>query len=323
MTRRYVLVVLLVVGVLTACTSDSSEPVELPTRVVVATLPPLEASNPSPIFSVEPATLSPTESIDVALTPSAEVTAENTAEPEPLTPVPSNTITNTPTREPTATPTETTEPIAVSFLAELALELTIVLPTDRPHVTNTPIVIYQQSPENPWALQPVQPVLPVQPTTCQHLPASPFGNVVTANPAITVQIGCPIGEPPLTITFGGAYQTFEHGMMLWLGTTPSAIYVLYNNGTMARYEDTFVQGIDPDNIGQTPPANLLAPIRGFGKIWANNPTVQSGLGWATQSEQGLDVVVHEFTQGRMLYIPSQNRIYIFVTASNTWQVTNP
>ncbi len=325
MKRRLLFIVALVVGVLAACTSDSSEPIELPTRVIVATLPPL-AESASPVFSQEPApiaqpsaeSLPPTEeAIDVEQIALAQLTAEA----EQPTVAPSNTITNTPTREPTATPTETTEPLAVSFLAELALELTIVLPTDRPYVTNTPIVIYQQSAENPWAIQPVQPVQPS--VTCPHPPPSPFAGVVVANPALTQLIGCPIGEPPLTIMFGGAYQPFEHGAMLWLGTTPSAIYALYNNGTLARYDDTFVQGVDPDNIGQTPPAGLLAPIRGFGKVWMNNPAVQSGLGWATQNEQGLDVVVQEFTQGRMLHIPAQNRIYIFMTTSNTWQTVNP
>lgn len=327
MTRRLFLLVLWVSIGLTACAPSNSEPLELPTRVIVATLPPLAEATPLPNETEAPLpTHEPNPEVIAVTEVALEVTStpEITSEPDQPAVVPSNTITNTPTREPTATPTETTEPIAVHFLAELALELTIVLPTDRPYVTNTPVVIYQSTdPNNPWAIQPVQPVQPNQPPACPYLPAGAFANVITNNPALTGTIGCPIGEPPLPITYSGALQTFERGVMLWVGTMPSSIYVLFNDGTMARYDDTFVQGVDPDDIGQTAPPGLIAPIRGFGKIWAQNPTVQSGLGWATQGEQGTDIHVHEFTHGRMIQVVAQNRIYILATPSNTWQSAAP
>jgi hypothetical protein len=132
-----------------------------------------------------------------------------------------------------------------------------------------------------------------------------------------------MGEPPMTTSYSGALQTFQHGAMLWLGTTPSSIYVLYDDGRMERYADTFVQGVDPEYIGEEPPQGLTAPIRGFGKIWASNPTVRSSLGWAIQGEQGIDTLVHEFTNGRMVHSLTHNLIYIFATTSNTWQRVTP
>lgn len=334
MKRGLVLSVLWVLMAVTACSSPS-ETVDLPTRVIIATLPPLEdtvlsspvAETRAPIAQQSPETIITDIDAPTTLEPDIEPTQtlEITTEPEQPVVVPSNTITNTPTREPTATPTETIEPQAISFLAELALELTIVLPTDRPYVTNTPIMIYQQSadPNNPWAIVPPQTVQPNISTTCPNPPAGVFMNVVTANPSTLTMVGCPVGQPPVTSGYSGAVQMFERGMMLWVGTAPNVIYVLYNDGTMARYDDTFIQGVDPDEIGQTPPPNLIAPIRGFGKVWSNDPFVQSGLGWATQGEQGLDLTVHEFTSGRMIYISQQNRVYVLSTQANTWQAVSP
>ena len=37
-----------------------------------------------------------------------------------------------------------------------------------------------------------------------------------------------------------------------------------------------------------PPAGLLQPIRGFGKIWRETSGVRDKLGWATVPEQGFD-----------------------------------
>jgi hypothetical protein len=42
----------------------------------------------------------------------------------------------------------------------------------------------------------------------------------------------------------------------------------------------------PDNPGTlAPPLNRIAPTSGFGKVWANMPTVRDRIGWALGPEQ--------------------------------------
>ncbi len=296
-------------GLLAACDSGG-DGAEIPTRVVIATLPPDATLTPAVLTSAEDtptaevaviAQSAPTDANDEAIAEDA-----NTPTPSPIptdgpTVTPSSTITDTPTRTPTATVTETIEPQAVSFLAELALQVTIVLPTDRPPMTNTPGV--------PFTL----------PVACPFAPAGVFGGVVRDNPTLNNLVGCPLGEPPNTIGYSGALQTFERGTMIWLSTQPGTIYVLYNDGRMARYTDTFNEAVDAESGGDAAPAGLITPIRGFGKVWRDNPDVRNGLGWASGTETPYSVTVHEFTLGRMVHIPTRGIIYIFATQNNRWQ----
>jgi hypothetical protein len=79
-----------------------------------------------------------------------------------------------------------------------------------------------------------------------------------------------------------AYQNFEGGMMLWRVDT-NEIYVLGSDGRFEIFQDTWVQGEDFTS-GEAPPEGLLAPVRGFGKVWAQQARVRDELGWATAPE---------------------------------------
>lgn len=98
---------------------------------------------------------------------------------------------------------------------------------------------------------------------------------------------CPSTPPAPTFQ---VEQRFERGFMIWLEVTRE-IYIVYNDGQTPAWllvPDTFVEG-DPerdDNI--IPPAGLLQPIRGFGKIWRENQRTRERLGWALQPEFGYD-----------------------------------
>ncbi|GAB4200474.1 MAG: hypothetical protein OHK0022_21570 [Roseiflexaceae bacterium] len=45
----------------------------------------------------------------------------------------------------------------------------------------------------------------------------------------------------------------------------------------------------------TPPPGLLAPKRGFGKLWRENPDLREMLGWATAPERADKATIQEFT----------------------------
>ena len=82
--------------------------------------------------------------------------------------------------------------------------------------------------------------------------------------------------------------------------------------------------VDPESGGLAPPAGLLEPIRGFGKVWRENQAVQDALGWATGIEQGNVATAQDFSNGRMLYIPVRGEILILiysggVSSAGTWR----
>jgi hypothetical protein len=92
-------------------------------------------------------------------------------------------------------------------------------------------------------------------------------------------------------TTWAAQQSFENGQMIWLEFNQS-IYVFYDQGEIksyAIYADTFEEGKDPERDPSiVPPPDLYQPIRGFGKVWRENPEVRTKIGWATAPESGFE-----------------------------------
>lgn len=109
-------------------------------------------------------------------------------------------------------------------------------------------------------------------------------------------------------TFPGAYQLFERGEAIWRGDR-GEIIVLYGSGTYETFPDTYVEGETiayPDGIATptpqgtatpTPETALTVPIRGFGKVWANNSSVRNGLGFAIGTEVGYGIVGQDVADG--------------------------
>lgn len=272
---------------LAACGGASTDET-LPTRFVLPDETSMEPTSVAqPGAATLPASWTPTLTATLTETPSV---------------TPSATITDTPTRTPTQTASPTQPPSAVNLLAQLALEAT-VLPTQF------------QAPPPPIGSTVVPPpgsvlATPLPATQCQFLPSGGFGLLIINEPALPTQIGCPVGAPPVTASLASAAQTFERGAMVWVSGSPGVIYVLFNNGTFLRFDDTFVAGVDPESGGQTPPSGLLEPVRGFGKVWRTSDAVRSGLGWATSPETATNAIVQDFERGRMLHLPSRADILI-------------
>jgi hypothetical protein len=84
-------------------------------------------------------------------------------------------------------------------------------------------------------------------------------------------------------------QSFERGWMVWLenadGDNEREIFVLVHDGALYSFTDTWQEGDAAEDPALEPPPGLLQPVRGFGKVWRENPLVRSRLGWATASEQ--------------------------------------
>jgi WD40 repeat protein len=87
-----------------------------------------------------------------------------------------------------------------------------------------------------------------------------------------------------------AEQVFEGGRMFWVGPVNQLWVMIVNeegSGQWLIYEDTFVEGEDmEEDPSIEPPEGRYEPVRGFGKLWRENPEVRDALGWAVTPEFG-------------------------------------
>ena len=158
--------------------------------------------------------------------------------------------------------------------------------------------------------------------------------VPTATPTIT-----PTPDPFPTTVIGSIYvaqQRFESGWMFWLQpNTQIWVLTLDNSGESiwSVYDDTFVDGEAESDPQIVPPEGRYQPIRGFGKLWRENPEVRKIMGWAVELEQG-HTTRYEYHQGgyvnqeleyvaepgNHLVLSASGDTFRFNEASFTWQI---
>lgn len=105
-------------------------------------------------------------------------------------------------------------------------------------------------------------------------------------------LGCPVSGARIT---WAAWQPFERGAMLWRDDT-NQVTVFYQNGGWSTLPDQWDQVSQAPSRG-APPASRQAPIRGFGWIWGTRDAVFNGLGWATDGEKGVCLLVQDLERG--------------------------
>jgi hypothetical protein len=112
--------------------------------------------------------------------------------------------------------------------------------------------------------------------------------------------------------------------MVWRSDT-RMIYILYGDGSYEIFSDLWVAG-EEINVGETPPAPLVAPVRGFGKLWLTEPRVRQGLGWATINETAFSTVVETVVEdvwrvpifGTYFRLPTNQ---VATMAGNRWEMS--
>lgn len=283
-------VLVLMLG-LAACNAGQPQQVgELPTIAALPTLTETPLLTPTETVTATPTatdTVQPTASLAVSSTPTVTPSATITETPTP-------TATDTPL--PSATPLPTADNEGLLALVQLAAKATI-LPSN---------LIPAPVPTLPGAVvgATVPPVSPV----CGTQPSGGFAAVYSVDGALAAQLGCPLG----LIAFASASQTFQFGDMLWMAGPPQAIYALFSTGRFQRYDDTFNAAVDPVSGGETPPAGLREPVRGFGKVWRTFAEVRA-LGWALTEETGGQATAQIFERGQMVYFPQRGMIFVLIT----------
>ena len=284
--------ILLLGLMLAACGGNQPQTVgELPT---IAALPTLTAT--LSVTSTATATASATATDTVTPSPTVLISDTPTVTPSTtITDTPTPTVTNTPL--PSDTPFPTADNEGLLALVQMAAHATI-LPSN---------LIPAAAPTVPGAVVGGATVPPVMPT-CSTPPSGGFAAVYNSDPSLAAQMGCALG----VISFASASQTYQAGEMLWMQGPPQAIYALFGTGRFTRYDDTYNAAVDPASGGETPPAGLIEPVRGFGKVWRTFAEVHA-LGWATSDEKGGQSTAQIFERGQMVYLPQRGMIFVLIT----------
>lgn len=241
-------------------------------------------------------------------TPTAEATKPVTRTPavESVTISPTPTLTATPRPEtPTATPT--TEPAVTPTAAATATMDAAFAFTATPTSAPTPL-----------SLTPSPSPSSTTEITCAVLPEGPFLGIWQSDPTRQLALGCPTSHHPRMMPVAWevatSYQPFENGVMVWSSKIgwyeQPAIYVLYATGEFDWYHDAYEPG-DPGPEA-TPPAGLLAPALGFGKLWEEHPDIQAALGWATAPETPGSGRFQLFIGGNMIWLSQRGETYVLV-----------
>jgi len=161
-----------------------------------------------------------------------------------------------------------------------------VTPTWTPYPTSTPTVAPPPTPTT----QPSPP-----PTPCSYSVDEQILAVWTRLGG-RQGLGCPSAA---AVASEMAHQTFEHGEMLWRAAD-QMILVLAEDGTYSMVEDTWREEMPSVSCSASAPPDRYQPVRGFGRVWCENPAVQSVLGWAVGEEQPLSGVYQAFEGGQVI-----------------------
>lgn len=163
---------------------------------------------------------------------------------------------------------------------------------------------------------------PVSPTPRPSATPSPSPTpcVFALQPGLTdawsaAELGCPI--TPGAAAVQTAYAPFEGGQMLWRGDTDQ-IYVAFNDGRWASYRNTWREGDPEYSCGEasSPPT----PVRGFGRVWCEQPGVRQALGAITAAEIGDNgSAVQDFVNGSILVAPFGG-LFVFEGEDGTWRL---
>ncbi len=277
---------LVMLGLLMSCQSRAGDG-PLPTLAVLAE--PTQVRDSRPVPTMLPPTPAPTIALSSTDVPTTSPTLTASA-----------TITDTPTHTATNEPPATFNPDRpIANLLSIARSAT-VLPT-----TPDSSLLLTLTPLSPSPQQ--DATLPA----CPVYPVGDFGTVFYDRPDLAAALGCP--QSDFTMTLAAAVQNFEQGFMLWLDEQPGQIYAFFDVlGSYLRYPDTFNAASDPETIGAAPPPGLLAPVRGFGKVWQANAAVQDGLGYATAPETGASAQVLRFANGQMIALEGRPQVLVLL-----------
>lgn len=112
-------------------------------------------------------------------------------------------------------------------------------------------------------------------------------------------------------------QRFENGEMIYRADTGD-IYVLSNKSGHWWFFSSTQYGQLALNQNTNAPINRIAPIMGFGRVWANNASIRNELGWAVLPEISLEMTFTLLSTGEF-YMTRLDGTSLQLFTNGTWQ----
>ncbi len=277
-----------------ACGDRAAEPEVAPAE---------QAASPQTVPAGAVVTVPVTVYVTVPVTIPVPVTVEAAApvvEPAPTTEAPASEPAADTGTTPITTAPAATAPVTASAPVTLSVPATTSAATTTTAAAGTPTVAPTRT--------------PLPPAT--ERPTGAFAAWWEGDPALQEALGLARSVEPAAVQL--AYQPFERGMMVWRADD-QRIYALLADGTWESYDDSFREGdVERDGSISAPSQLLLQPVRGFGKIWRDDRTLQSRIGWGTDEESPAQGVIQFFDNGFILRINARTFAVYDVGDGNRW-----
>lgn len=155
-----------------------------------------------------------------------------------------------------------------------------------------------------------QYALPFTATATVPLEATPTYTLSLAAPQAAIQNGSRVQA---------AYQSFEHGFMVWRSDSGDVLAFDTSNRFWLVAQPAY-QSL-PDATEEPPNVALVRPINAFGKVWGNYPPIRDALGWAIQPEQCYFATFHD-SSGHIRFSVPEHGVYDYSATSNFWYQTS-
>ncbi len=152
-------------------------------------------------------------------------------------------------------------------------------------------------------------------TAANPNPNPPYGFIRYAATEKVVHVSSVVEHSIITYA---AFQPYQNGFMLWRSDNGN-IDVFYNSGQHEAFS-TGAYAAYPDNPYFNPPAGLVRPINGFGRLWGGFDRVRTGLGWATTWETGYQLTLG-FAEGAPVSFSLPDGRVAHASFSGTWSAS--
>lgn len=202
-------------------------------------------------------------------------------------------------------------------------------PTQTPTFTPTPEATIPTETPGPTATVTATPT-PLQTPLCNRQPDGVIRDAYRSDPQLSAALGCPTTPDNRTLPalwpVQVRYQAMERGHLLWLSNLgwyedSRLIYVLFEDGTYQRFDDTYAPGVDRPSGGPDAPEGLFQPQDYLGKVWRMIPGLIERLGFGTAPEILTDTSMQLYEGGEVVEVPTAGGVFVFVRgAPNRWQL---
>lgn len=153
------------------------------------------------------------------------------------------------------------------------------------------------------------PLVPLVPPAGLHWPDGIFLALWRSDDIVRQALGWAVDESAHETA--AALEAFEGGLMIWRADM-GEVYALLPEGDWYAITDAWTEGQPESDPTIVPPAGRFQPIRGFGKVWRENPWLRGRLGWAVEPERGVTARAQRFEHGWLLQ--AETSVFVLVNA---------